>query len=97
MARICNIKTVDIGRTVQGRNYAKGDYIPMERNYVFQTEEGRQFGVAREVIVNLLIEVIGKPILRLTASRLAKLVGMEFDESLAEEEGPRLFTPKEKK
>lgn len=69
----------------------------MERNYVFQTEEGRQFGVAREVIVNLLIEVIGKPILRLTASRLAKLVGMEFDESLAEEEGPRLFTPKEKK
>ena len=90
MSRIKEVKTVDIGRSAYGTNYAKGDYIKTEREYVVNTEDGRQCAVKRSGIVEMLAEIGIKVAVRITKQMLVQLCGHTLNESLVDEEGPRL-------
>ncbi|MDE6485451.1 MAG: hypothetical protein K2L14_08665 [Duncaniella sp.] len=79
MAKILNISRVNIGRTVKGTNFVKGDYIPTQTLFETKTTEGI-FNLSRNEVLNLLAP-LGIVAVKLTASVLSKLIGTHIDVS----------------
>ncbi len=90
-SKIKEVKVVETSRVVNGTNFVKGDYIKRDKNYVVNTNDGRQCDISREGIIAMLAEVGVKVAIRITVQMLSKLAGHTLNESYVKEEGPRLY------
>lgn len=62
-----------IGRSTQGENFQKGDYIPTTNEYWAKTSSGSIIKLSAELIRSVL------GCLRITDNRLSDLVGKDSD------------------